>query len=157
MAEHEATVEITTGRRTIKISGSEAFVEKMIDALPAALSKLSPPSNQDDDADYDEPDDDKEVRSASKGLDQFVERVKLTDDMAAITKVAAFTVFLSGQSGSCTMEDIEECFDSTGLKTPTSLKDAVGNANKRSLIRSAGRGRYAPTTNGKNLVKGLKK
>lgn len=160
MVDHEAVVEISTGGSSYKISGSEAFVEKMIALLPNAF-----PMHASGDVSRDDDSAEKQTsknNASVESLDDFVTRVKMTDDLADGKKVAAFIVFLTEVAGSapCSVSDIEGCFDYTGLKTPRNLKTVISNitrVDRGSYIRSVTRGQYAPTTNGKNLVKELAK
>ena len=158
MPEHEAVVEVVAGGRTFKISGSEAFIEKMLAILPAAFPgrhvlEEEPPK-------FERPDEEKDgdTDRSHETIDDFVERLGITNAMSDIRKVTAFVFFLTeiAKNATCSRAQIEECFDVTGLKTPGTLRNIINNATKsqnNSLIRSVSRGQYAVTTNGKNLVK----
>ena len=157
MADHEAQVEITTGGSTFKISGTEAFVEKMIDTLPTLFPAEQVPPHEDDTKTHK-----KTSHGGAESIDDFVARIKLNNDLPATQRVAAFVYYLTEveKKPSASKADIEECFDKTGLKTPGSLSVVINNALKESsgsLIRSVDRGQYGVTTNGKNLVKDMAK
>lgn len=161
MADHEALVEISMGSRTFKFSGSEAFVEKMIDVLPTLLITNGGFEQEEEQEGTDD------VTGASPGrehetIDAFVNRLGINNDTSGTKKVGAFVYYLTEvvKRPSCSPAQIEECFDLTGLKTPGNLPNVINNAKKTThgaYIRSAGRAQYAPTTNGKNLVKEMAK
>lgn len=159
MADHEAIVEMSTGRRSFKFSGSEAFVEKMIGILPALLpmSDAGPETQEPADGTDGSKND---AAMENETIDAFVERLGIDNSTSATRKVGAFVYFLTEvlKKPSCNPTQIEQCFDLTGLKTPGNLGNAINNAKQTSLgayIRSAGHGQYAVTTNGKNLVKDM--
>lgn len=162
MADHEALIEISMGRRTFKISGSEVFVEKMIDILPTLLPMNDEPEEEEEPSDLGDSSKGDGAGREHETIDAFVERLGIDNDTSATKKVGAFVYFLTEvlKKPTCSPAQIEECFDLTGLKTPGNLGNAINNAKAAthgSYIRSAGRGQYAVTTNGKNLVKEMTK
>jgi|GEM_PF-5240310 len=157
MADYEAIIEITAGGSTFKISGSEAFIEKMIETLPALFPAATSAS-------VEEPPiiEHKDGEKAHESIDEFVARLSITNATPDVRKVSAFVYYLTEvvKHATCNTAQIEECFDVTGLKTPAGLRTVINNAGKANnggYIRSVSRGNYAVTTNGKNLVKEMAK
>jgi hypothetical protein len=155
--DHEAVVEVAAAGRTFKIAGSEAFIEKMLGVLTATFPARHTPDEESQKNGQDAAKDGASDRS-HETIDDFVERLGITNATTEIKKVSAFVFFLTeiAKNPVCSSDQIEECFDVTGLKTPENLSQVINNAGKvrlGSYIRSVTRGQYAVTTNGKNLVK----
>lgn len=146
---------------TFKISGSETFVEKMIETLPA----LYPAASSHAEETRKDTKESKESDASGKShetIDDFLARLGITNADPEVRKVSAFVFYLTEivKHPSCTKSQIEECFDVTGLKTPENLGTVINNASKASqggYVRSVDRGKYGITTNGKNLIKKMPK
>jgi len=157
VADYEAVVEISTGGSTFKVSGAAAFVEKMIESLPA----LYPASAATPESKPGEPEKKPDgTGGANETLDDFVARVHMTNAIGAVRKVAAFIFYLTEvkKKPSCTRAEIENCFDVTGLTTPNNLHTVINDAAKErngAFVRSVSTGNYGVTTKGKNLVKDM--
>jgi hypothetical protein len=160
--EHEATIEVVMGAGSFKVSGSEKFIEKMIDVLPGLLPRQSSGEAMHGGGNGDLDAGKGGLGSEDGDIDEFVNKLNITDDTSGPKKVGAFVFFLTQvqKNASCTASQIEHCFDLTGLKTPENLNTVINDAKKSTrggYIRSAGHGQYAVTTNGKNLVKEMTK
>lgn len=155
MVDHEAVVEISAGGRTFKVSGSEKFVEKLLRDLPVLYPITIASAEQTNDQSEALKTDGERTHET---IDDFVTRLKIANSTPEVQKVSAFVYYLTEirKKATCTSSEVEECFDLTGLKTPENLRTQINNAGKAThggYLRAVTRGSYAPTTNGKNLVK----
>jgi hypothetical protein len=156
MADHEATVEVDVKLKTFKVSGSEKFIERMLEVLPGLL----PTSTDSGDVDDEDNDLDRGEGSGGGSLDDFVAKSAITNNTSGERKVTAFVYYLTkvAKSSHATAAQIESCFDQTGLKTPEGLDRIINNARSRSkTIRSVAPGKYEVTTKGNNIVKAMMK
>jgi len=155
MPEHEALIELDVRLKTFKVSGSEAFIERMLDVLPSLLPQSSEVDGISRDA---EDSDSNDAGASSRNLDDFVAKADITDAISGEKKVCAFVYYLIkvAKNAHATAAQIAACFDEAGLKTPENLTVVINNTRSRSKsIRSLSPGTYDLTTKGNNLVKGM--
>lgn len=156
MVEHEAVVEVDIKAKTFKVSGSEAFIERMLDVLPSLL----PESPDVDDTNVNGEDAGGDGTGSTANLDDFIAKVGITNETSGEKKVCAFVYYLTkvAKNSHATAAQVEACFDQVGLKTPERLDNVINNARSRSkAIRSVAPGTYDVTTKGNNIVKDMMK
>ena len=139
--------------KTFKVSGSEAFIERMLDVLPSLL-----PSADDNEPPSKSEDENGDLPGGDDTLDDFVAKARITNEISAERKVCAFIYYLTKvqKNDFATTSQIAACFDETGLQTPERIDKVIDNAkNRTKLIRSVARGQYAVTTKGNNIVKDM--
>jgi uncharacterized protein YjhX (UPF0386 family) len=157
MADTDSHSNVRVNLRTgeFEVSGSEEFIEKMLERLPTLIATAEPePDDSDDD------DDDGDENGGRKGrltLDAFVEKYKV-ESQNNQTRALAFVYFLTKiqRNTSCSVDEIRKCFEDSGVEEPDHLPTVLNNLKKNGLVASAGSGRYKITSSkGSKVIKAL--
>jgi hypothetical protein len=149
----QATVKVDIAKRTFEVSGSEQFITKMLDQIPLLF-----PERDDTDV-AEEPEQGLSsggrIPSTYTNLAEFVAKKGVTRQTSHERTTAAFIYYLTKVKGSatCTADDVIECYEEAGLPLPPNLNSTLNNLKNRSkFVKSPGRGQYALTIPGQNMV-----
>jgi uncharacterized protein YjhX (UPF0386 family) len=157
MADTDSHSHVRVNSRTgeFEISGSEEFIEKMLERLPTLIATAEPePDDPDDD---DDDGDDSGGRKGRLTLDAFVEKYKV-ESQNNQTRALAFVYFLTKiqRNTSCSVDEIRKCFEDSGVDEPDHLPTVLNNLKKTGHVASAGSGRYKVTSSkGSKAIKAL--
>ncbi|HTV93477.1 MAG TPA: hypothetical protein VMG98_12250, partial [Verrucomicrobiae bacterium] len=150
-----SSVRVNLTEREFEVTGSEAFVEKMIGALRELLPAAEEP--EDDTADEDD-DDSGAGHKRVEDLDDFVESFKITDKLPGTTRILAFVYYLTKikREADCSPAEVTQCFAESGIEEPDNLRQLMSHLKKNGLLTTAGTARYKITGKGSKQIKALR-
>jgi hypothetical protein len=149
MPDFAAVVRVDIQKGAFEVSGSEEFVERMLESIPSLLS--TEPSG--DEQNVDEGSD--PTGRSPEDFGAFIERKKIVKGTSLERTTTAFIYFLTKikRASSCTTDEIVHCYEEAGLPVPTNLTTILANLKNRSkYVKSPTRGSYALTVPGQNIV-----
>lgn len=159
MAEHDALIKVNLRTGAFEISGSEAFIEKMIETIAPLFpsqDELAAPNEQEE-----------EKPSRGSGADRtlvdlgdFIAAKGITKSTSAEVSATAFVYYLTKVKGAqfCNKDEVSACYDEAGLSLPNNLQTTLNNLknpDRKGYLASAGYGQYKLTVAGRNFVNDL--
>lgn len=164
MADEQSSVRLNIRSGELEVSGTEAFVERLIAIMPdlfttmsASLRNVPPPDIGKSTTVHGL--DEEELNGDKPSLARFIAEKRLLKDSPHEDLVTAFVYYLTKlkKSESCGSSDIILCYEEAAIPKPNNLPQTLNNLMKtgpgrKGYVGSAGRGRYKLTIPGENHI-----
>lgn len=156
-----SSVRVNLRASEFEVSGTEAFVEKMIEKLHGLMPSPTPDV---DSSAQDEPDDAEDEGIASgkrkrvESLEDFVEQYGVEDVKVGTTRVLAMVYYLTKikKQAGCVVAEIRAAFNDSGVDEPENISQLLTNMKGAGTVSKTPAG-YKTRTKGADIIKALLK